>query len=505
MILLYLECFFVYRNGEHLEHFHSYQKLSTPEEMSDTIELHADQGLFIAFTPAMLAMHDESGAPDLSTPMEESKGFYIETPEGEIALVNFDSEDDLVFMLGDGVNQYVNPMLRKDSDSSSKKLRATPHAVKLDVHDRNLARVWFGLMVLPPAYAFNENENMTYGEIRRVLSTTKNEDIPAGLGCSSTEMRALEGADECFEENAIYCWHRCMPLDDHGVSFDACTADDHEIKCTNPRFQVSDGDSHGDFFPICTDSVLEVTPYPTILEYPQDPEVCTEEAWEAFNEGDYEFSFNLTTDRTDANFYWTPDVEAGTIKGRLVFNGQFGYISFGFINPDPEAGHNGMNGGYVLMATPGSAIDYSAQFGLDLESDKTVAEFQVNENGSSFRHWHTPIGDTTAESFVDDGDCFTSLEFDLEGIHETKFNVTGADTVMWAGNPIDSFAGYHSRNRAIFTVEWATGKAEFGKSLVPPVEEGEEVEETSGAMGAFNGHLSAIVSALVGLYYVVAA
>ena len=30
---------------------------------------------------------------------------------------------------------------------------------------------------------------------------------------------------------------------------------------------------------------------------------------------------------------------------------------------------------------------------------------------------------------------------------------------------VDYFAGYHSRNRAVFTVEWSTGKANFGKIL----------------------------------------
>jgi hypothetical protein len=39
--------------GEHLEHFHSYEKLTGQGLQNDaeTIEMHADQGLFIAFTP----------------------------------------------------------------------------------------------------------------------------------------------------------------------------------------------------------------------------------------------------------------------------------------------------------------------------------------------------------------------------------------------------------------------------------------------------------------------
>jgi len=466
----------LHSNGEHLEHFHSYQKLSPTEKASEnTIDVHTDQGLFIAFTPALIASHDENtGAPDLNSPMQESEGFYVETSQGKTAMVDLTSEDDLVFMLGDGVNQYINTKLKKDEQSLSKILRATPHAVKLQVHGEHLARVWYGLMVLPPSSAYSEKDGMTYGEIRNLLTASKNDDIPVGLGCSSTEMRALEGGDECFEQGAMRCWHRCMPLVDHDVSFDTCTDENHAIKCVNPRLQVSTGENHGDYFLKCTDSVVEVTPYPPLPQSPQDPEVCTQDAWDAFNmEGnDYMYSFNLTTDRTDANFYWTPNAAEGKIKGRLVFNGQYGWIGFGFINQKPDAGHKGMNGGHVVMATLGDPYTYSPVTGFDLTTDSKVAEYVINEfGGSSYRHWNIPeVDETNAEVTVSEGDCFTSLEFDLDKIHETEFDVEGHNNVMWAANPTDYFGGYHSRNRAFFTVEWMTGKVLFGKELNPVLE-----------------------------------
>jgi len=111
-------------------------------------------------------------------------------------MVDFSSEDNLVFMLGDGVNQYVNTKLNKDEHSLSKALRATPHAAKLQAHVKHLAGVWYGLMVLPPTSEYSEAGKITYGEIRNLLTSTKNEDIPVGLGCSSTQMRALEGGDD---------------------------------------------------------------------------------------------------------------------------------------------------------------------------------------------------------------------------------------------------------------------------------------------------------------------
>ena len=82
--------------------------------------------------------------------------------------------------------------------------------------------------------------------------------------------------------------------------------------------------------------------------------------------------------------------------------------------------------------------------------------------------------------------CFTSLEFELDGIFESKFNLDGSDVVMWAANTDDYFVGYHSRNRAIFTVDWSSGKAEFGKELtsgsVALADESEsEAVETNGS------------------------
>ena len=478
------------REGEHLEHFHSYQKLtaaSSESKSENTIELHTDQGLFIAFTPGLMVSHDaNNNMPNMHTPLQESEGFYIQTADGNTALVNLSSEDELVFMMGDGVDQYVNPMLREDSASQSLKLRATPHAVALPAHDASMARVWYGLMVLPPADAYNEKEQTTYGDVRRMLSSMDPDDVPAGLGCSVDTMRALDSGSDC-EEGHLQCWFRCMPLADHGVSHDTCTVANHSIKCANPRDQITDGFKHGDYYPACTDSIEEATPYPKLPNFPQDAEVCTQNKFDEFNvvaDEQYEYMFNLTTHLTNAYFYWTPNQQAGTIKARLSFNGLFGYISFGFVNLDPEARHNGMNGGHVVLATPGSSLSYSAVTGLDLTSDPTVAEYVINHEGSAFRHWQEPVGESSAEVFTDN--CFTSLEFELDGIFESKFNLDGSDVVMWAANTDDYFVGYHSRNRAIFTVDWSSGKAEFGKELtsdsVALADESEsEAVETNGS------------------------
>jgi hypothetical protein len=95
-------------SGEHLEHFHSYQKSRNKTGIraeKETIELHADQGFFISFCPGLLVSHGEDKAPDLSKPLVVSEGFYVENSDGDRLLLQFDANDDLVFMMGDGVNQ----------------------------------------------------------------------------------------------------------------------------------------------------------------------------------------------------------------------------------------------------------------------------------------------------------------------------------------------------------------------------------------------------------------
>lgn len=87
----------VVEHGQHLEHFHSYQRHENSGEESplDTIDIHTDQGLLLVFCPALLVEN--------SKVLETMKdGFYVQRQDGTRARVEFDESDDLVFMLGDG-------------------------------------------------------------------------------------------------------------------------------------------------------------------------------------------------------------------------------------------------------------------------------------------------------------------------------------------------------------------------------------------------------------------
>ena len=103
----------IVRAGDHLEHFHSYRKESA--SAGDTIDLHTDQGLFIAFTPALTV-----GAEDVS-----AATFTLERRDGSRAEVALDAPRyaSCVFvMLGDGVAQYAA--------GREAGLRAAPHALE---------------------------------------------------------------------------------------------------------------------------------------------------------------------------------------------------------------------------------------------------------------------------------------------------------------------------------------------------------------------------------------
>ena len=120
----------IVNGGVHLEHFHSYQKKKKKvgvdntnnsnnnieddsyyeegdEEKKKTIDFHTDQGFFIAFTPGMIVSPTTPTIAAMqSQELPLSNGFYIQDiTSGDRMHLVFTEEDELVFMMGDGVNQ----------------------------------------------------------------------------------------------------------------------------------------------------------------------------------------------------------------------------------------------------------------------------------------------------------------------------------------------------------------------------------------------------------------
>ena len=161
------------------------------------MEWHTDQGLLLAFVPgARIGAGKPQAGPD-----GDGDAFLVRLPGGEARAVAFDDADDLVLMLGDGVNQ-----------AGLRGLRAVPHALRVAADPTaSSARVWYGRMVLPPAGAVHPEHGETFGRLRdRLVAATGEEEAEVhALGCSGTgRARQLEET-QCME-GSTYCWHRCM-------------------------------------------------------------------------------------------------------------------------------------------------------------------------------------------------------------------------------------------------------------------------------------------------------
>jgi hypothetical protein len=481
----------VVENGQHLEHFHSYQgssSSSSPKKTDETIEWHTDQGLFIVFTPALLVSQSSSVTKG------PTEGFYVQLQDGTKTMVDFTDEDDLVIMLGDGVNQYINPSFPK---TSSRALRATPHALTMPSHSQDETRVWYGRMVLPPSTAVHPQHQETFGRLRELIVDQQTQDADAlSIGCSSSSNARQLQTTEC-EDGTLLCWHRCMSLEEFGVSEESCAEQGIDLWCINPRSQLWDF-THGDWFPACIDSSTAEngTAYPTLPNFPRNDEVCTDAEFEAFvSKGaeDYEHTMDLGS---GAMFMWS--VKDDHIAGRLAYNGIFGYLSMGFSG----VLENAMQGAKVIMALPGG--NYSAITGLDLAMDHNVHEYEIDHSSEkkSFRHWMTPVSDVEAATSraantenlyaVEATDCFTELTFDTSTIYDQKFNLSGTDHLIWAANSQDYFAGYHAA-RGKFEVNWSAGPMDDGEG-----DDG-EVQGTSGS--PFRGSVAILLGMALGLCF----
>mmetsp|Transcript_24609 Transcript_24609/g.40815 ORF Transcript_24609/g.40815 Transcript_24609/m.40815 type:complete len:709 (+) Transcript_24609:44-2170(+) len=467
----------VVENGEHLEHFHSYTR--PPQVASGTtptIEMHTDQGIFIAFTPALMLL---DGATDSKV---DAGRFYIERPDGSRALVRF-HDDSLVFMLGDGVHQVLSP---KKLHESSPRLRTTPHALVAPMTEPSGARVWYGRMVLAPNDAVHEAHGKTFGHLRELMvKATLEQDESAeviSLGCSGEGVRAQQRELSSCAEGTVYCWNRCMnTTSDRGVYFGIspaiCEAQGAALQCTDVLDRIYDPtyDRHGDYFPACSTSTKFVdSDLPTFPDFPPNSSVCTATAWDVFADtAGYDFAFALGK---NGKLMWS--VEDDKIKSKMVYNGLFGYLSWGFRNP--TGGLNGMKGSWVAMALPGG--DYSLKGGLNLSQPGSVKPYRIHDEQSRFRFWegsgHAASGfggaiplvnNTLHATEYEKNDCFSSMSFTAATIGPRPFTISGTDTLIWSANVENKYVEYHGRShRGIIDITWKVGGSEFTDYPPPP-------------------------------------
>ena len=112
---------------------------------------------------------------------------------GETKQVTFDGlEGAVIFMLGDGVNEYLN--VKED-------LPCAPcHSLTMPAME-SVVRSWYGRIASPL------KRKRTAGALRRLVgSATSSDDASIlRLGCSGRMY-----ARELSESDAMWCWHRCM-------------------------------------------------------------------------------------------------------------------------------------------------------------------------------------------------------------------------------------------------------------------------------------------------------
>jgi len=234
----------VVASGERLEHFHSYESAAAgPAGPEPTLDFHVDQGLFIAFVPAMM-LGGQGGEGE-----DAPAGNFLLRLEGGREVEAELRSDSVVFLLGDGVNQYVNRAHRRSP------LRAPSHAFRMPQDARSQQRVWYGMMQLPPPDAVSEEDGMTFGAIREELiraSASGEEAAVPGIGCArKLTARELSGASCAADQ--MHCWMRCMNYTAE-VSPDACKAKGQELVCADPEGALFQG-KHGNhnYEPRCWD------------------------------------------------------------------------------------------------------------------------------------------------------------------------------------------------------------------------------------------------------------
>jgi hypothetical protein len=285
------------------------------------------------------------------------------------------------------------------------------------------------------------------------------------------EARQLENVT--CAANSTWCWMRCMPCSEYGISQDLCASKQLGIQCINPRGQFySDPTIHGDYYPACSNTTQAIKPFNSLPNYPPDPKTCNASQWNTFRSYSkdgikYNHSFDLSVGNTTAAYFmWSVSSDNKSILGRLAFNGLFGYLAIGFRNTDPNAYLNGMLGGKVLLALAGG--NYSAYSGLDMSLPGSLKEYQMDPSQTAFRFWKTPLSADllNKSATIESNYCFTAISFRAEGIAGKKFNITGSDSLMWAADATDTFVVYHGSNRGRFAIEWKTGSASLGNTVI---------------------------------------
>jgi hypothetical protein len=437
----------IFQRGEHLEHVHSYH---LPREHQGshlgTMDFHTDQGLCIAFTPALLVRAGENGVAVVETGTAATGRFEVQLSGGERAEVDF-STAELVLMLGDGVNQYVNPKKLSGPD-----LRAVPHALTMPSHASDEWRVWYGRMFMAPKDGITQH-GMSHGEMRDMLTeawVTEEDSIAPQLafGCSggmhARELRELSSAPPCSSgarrrcsgscaNNQKQCWWRCMNFTEIEST---CGAKDMAWNCTNLRDEISHGMHHGGYDLRCTAKTnTQLVRGNCDASFDRLnvglPATCSAVGYESFLNSTlagYAGRHDLSLDQNgkpEVVFKWS--VVDGKVEGAMAFNGKVSWLALGLENLAEDSGKNGMMGAKVIFGISSLDKEFSNHTG-------TVQEYKIHDYSSRFGSWKTPIKPASLENTaMIEENCYTAMKFKTAAIAGELLKVTsGTNRLIWA-------------------------------------------------------------------------
>mmetsp|Transcript_47466 Transcript_47466/g.87225 ORF Transcript_47466/g.87225 Transcript_47466/m.87225 type:complete len:640 (+) Transcript_47466:99-2018(+) len=415
--------------GDRLEHFHSYDLPTRAQTTEQTIDFHVDQGVFIAFTPALVYVSDT----DSSEKDAAMRGtFALRRADGSEVDVVF-NPDSLIILPGDSLQELMS------KQQSGSPVHAPMHAFRVpEVGCEGCYRLWYGMMQLPPANARHEASGLSFGELRQtIIDATSSEDSAAavGLGCSR-RLQARELQASC-SSTQIYCWHRCFDFTET-ISPDACAEEGLGFNCTSQWDEIwLPEHGHGDFNPACTNSTSLVTPLPVVPQ-PTETDQCTG-FMDIVADEDYAYRTELIENVT----YLLWNVIGDAVEVKMVHNGRAGWLAVG-INMGGDRG--GMYGAHIVMG----------QYNPDSMEPFTVEEYRIHDSLAAYRHWKTPYSPTAlSDTMMSVTDCFSIMTFKTSSIYGEALNVTsGTNKLIWGltqdayvTDEANGFAAYHGFGR----------------------------------------------------------
>ena len=445
----------VLERSRHLEHFHNYVPLRQNEKIdkndddvaavAKTIDMHSDQGIFIAFVPGLVVEEDEKAnfkaRPDVS-----AGDFFIQKADSSLVKCDFvQSKAEIVIMLGDAVEHLIN---RDLTDKISEHVRSVPHGMSMPGNlNTKQSRVWYGRMFLPPEDALSKlhDESLTYGDIgKQQMEAIKNgyDGVGFGVGCSR---RQLAGDAPSCADNQIFCWRRCMNYT-VTASPSICAVKKLNFNCVSQRDQIWDGNSHGDYNPMCTNSSepmvsdSEVAPVPS-----RNDSACTNFDLHV-NQMSIGYTKEVLTNKTTLLYRVTV---ADELDVKMIYDGKVGWMSIGIENAGGK--HNGMNGAHIVMGIYEPTNYYQPNWALQTYKGTGVGEYIIDPTNSAFRHWKNETHDSLAMKEIYVGNCYSTLSFTTSGRaiagKPLVFDGISINSMIWGVHTTSLLKGSHGSTR----------------------------------------------------------